>query len=83
MVTTAITLGIPTPTFSSALAFFDGYRSDWLPANLIQVSAYPPRSDPHLRRDVCFGYDERLSVGCFMEVLAYMTSDVFSLSHED
>ena len=37
--TTAITLGIPTPTFSSALAFFDGYRSDWLPANLLQVSS--------------------------------------------
>ena len=63
MVTTAITLGIPTPTFSSALAFFDGYRSDWLPANLIQVSAHPSRSDPHLTCDVCFGYDEHLSVG--------------------
>ncbi|KAK2184006.1 hypothetical protein NP493_286g00016 [Ridgeia piscesae] len=37
VVTTAITLGIPTPTFSSALAFFDGYRSDWLPANLLQA----------------------------------------------
>jgi len=29
--------GIPLPTFSSALAFFDGYRSAWLPANLLQA----------------------------------------------
>lgn len=28
---------IPTPTLSSALAFFDGYRSDVVPANLIQA----------------------------------------------
>ena len=29
--------GIPTPAFSSALAYFDGYRSDCLPANLLQA----------------------------------------------
>lgn len=28
--------GIPTPAFSTALAFFDGYRSEIVPANLIQ-----------------------------------------------
>ncbi|HFQ95514.1 MAG TPA: NADP-dependent phosphogluconate dehydrogenase, partial [Anaerolineae bacterium] len=33
----AITLGIPTPAMSSALAYFDGYRSARLPANLIQA----------------------------------------------
>jgi len=33
----AVTLGIPTPAFSTALAFFDGYRSETLPANLIQA----------------------------------------------
>jgi 6-phosphogluconate dehydrogenase len=32
-----IELGIPLPAFSSALAFFDGYRSDRLPANLLQA----------------------------------------------
>jgi 6-phosphogluconate dehydrogenase len=32
-----IELGIPLPTFSSALAFFDGYRSNRLPANLLQA----------------------------------------------
>ena len=32
-----IELGIPLPTFSSALAFFDAYRSDSLPANLLQA----------------------------------------------
>lgn len=30
-------LGIPAPALNSALAFYDGYRSAVLPANLIQV----------------------------------------------
>eukprot|EP01097_Dermamoeba_algensis_P001852 TRINITY_DN1716_c0_g1_i5.p1 TRINITY_DN1716_c0_g1~~TRINITY_DN1716_c0_g1_i5.p1 ORF type:complete len:191 (-),score=67.78 TRINITY_DN1716_c0_g1_i5:187-759(-) len=29
--------GIPTPAFSTALAFFDGYRCSFLPANLLQA----------------------------------------------
>jgi 6-phosphogluconate dehydrogenase len=33
----AITLGIPVPALSSALAFYDGYRSQNLPANLLQA----------------------------------------------
>ena len=33
----AIRLGIPAPAYSSALAFYDGYRSRRLPANLIQA----------------------------------------------
>ena len=33
----AVLLGVPTPCFSTALAFYDGYRSSMLPANLIQV----------------------------------------------
>ena len=33
----AIQLGIPTPAFSTALAFFDGYRTARLPANLLQA----------------------------------------------
>lgn len=33
----AIELGIPTPCFSTGLAFYDGYRSFWLPANLLQA----------------------------------------------
>jgi 6-phosphogluconate dehydrogenase len=37
VVAKAIELGIPVPTMSSALAFFDGYRRDWLPANMIQA----------------------------------------------
>ena len=39
VIATAVTLGIPVPAFSSALAFYDGFRSERLPANLIQVSA--------------------------------------------
>ncbi|KAI6649627.1 6-phosphogluconate dehydrogenase, decarboxylating-like isoform X1 [Oopsacas minuta] len=37
VVATAVNLGIPTPAFSSALAFYDGYRSERLPANLLQA----------------------------------------------
>ncbi|XP_072175292.1 6-phosphogluconate dehydrogenase, decarboxylating-like [Diadema setosum] len=33
----AVTHGVPTPAFSTALAFYDGYRSARLPANLIQA----------------------------------------------
>jgi 6-phosphogluconate dehydrogenase len=33
----AVELGIPTPDFSSALAFFDGFRAGRLPANLLQA----------------------------------------------
>ena len=33
----AAKLGVPTPAFSTALAFFDGYRAGRLPANLLQA----------------------------------------------
>jgi len=36
-VTRAVTAGIPVPSHSSALAFFDSYRTARLPANLIQA----------------------------------------------
>ncbi|XP_013774147.1 6-phosphogluconate dehydrogenase, decarboxylating isoform X2 [Limulus polyphemus] len=37
VIATAVNLGIPTPAFSTALAFYDGFRSERLPANLIQA----------------------------------------------
>jgi len=37
VVTTAVAMGIPMPATSSALAFFDGYRAERLPANLLQA----------------------------------------------
>ena len=37
VVAAAVQNGIPVPAMSSALAFFDGYRSEHLPANLIQA----------------------------------------------
>jgi len=37
VVKTAIDLGIPTPAFATALAYYDGYRSERLPANLLQA----------------------------------------------
>jgi len=37
VVSTAILNGIPAPTFASALAYYDGYRSERLPANLLQA----------------------------------------------
>jgi 6-phosphogluconate dehydrogenase len=37
VVAAAVASGIPTPVMSSALSFFDGYRSARLPANLLQA----------------------------------------------
>jgi len=37
VVTTAVQMGIPMPAMSSALAYYDGYRSGRLPANLLQA----------------------------------------------
>ncbi|TKG69948.1 NADP-dependent phosphogluconate dehydrogenase [Prauserella endophytica] len=36
VVSTAVCLGIPTPGFSTALAYYDGLRADRLPAALVQ-----------------------------------------------
>jgi 6-phosphogluconate dehydrogenase len=33
----AIEAGVPTPAFSTALAFYDGFRTERLPANLLQA----------------------------------------------
>ena len=37
VVCTAVRLGIPVPAFATALAYYDGYRSARLPANLLQA----------------------------------------------
>jgi len=37
VIAAAAEMGIPVPAMSSALAFYDGYRRGWLPANLIQA----------------------------------------------
>ncbi len=37
VVITAVKLGIPMPAMSAALAFYDGYRHERLPANLLQA----------------------------------------------
>jgi len=37
VVSIAALSGVPAPSFSSALAYYDGYRSEQLPANLIQA----------------------------------------------
>ncbi len=37
VVAQAVMAGITVPAMSSTLSFFDGYRSAWLPANLIQA----------------------------------------------
>jgi len=33
----AVQLGVPVPALTASLAYFDSYRSAWLPANLIQA----------------------------------------------
>ena len=37
VVSTAVQLGVPTPGFGAALTYYDGYRQDRLPANLLQA----------------------------------------------
>ena len=37
VVSKAAELGVPTPSFSGALSYYDGYRSTTLPANLLQA----------------------------------------------
>jgi len=37
VIAAAVENGIPVSAMASALAFFDGYRRDWLPANLLQA----------------------------------------------
>ena len=37
VVSTSVTLGIPMPAIGAALAYFDGYRTARLPANLLQA----------------------------------------------
>ncbi len=37
VVTKAVELGVPVPAFTTALAFYDGFRSERLPANLLQA----------------------------------------------
>ena len=37
VVCTAVDLGIPIPAISSALSYYDGYRCEKLPANLLQA----------------------------------------------
>lgn len=33
----AVSMGVPSPAFSAALAYYDGYRSERVPANMIQA----------------------------------------------
>ena len=37
VVSIAVQLGIPVPAFTTALTYFDGYRQERLPANLLQA----------------------------------------------
>jgi 6-phosphogluconate dehydrogenase len=37
VIAAAVVAGIPVPAFSTALAFYDGYRTGNLPANLLQA----------------------------------------------
>ncbi len=37
VIATAVTAGIPVPALSSALAYYDGYRTENLPSNLLQA----------------------------------------------
>ena len=51
IVTVAITNGIPIPAISSSLSYFDGYRSERLPANLLQAQRDYFGAHPYERLD--------------------------------
>ena len=55
----AITLGIPVPTLSSAIAYYDSYRSKDLPANIIQAQRdyFGAHTYERKDRDGVFHYD--------------------------
>lgn len=40
VISTGVQIGIPMPCFTTALSFYDGYRHEMLPANLVQVGAW-------------------------------------------
>jgi 6-phosphogluconate dehydrogenase len=37
VVVKAVEAGVPVPAFTTALSFYDGYRTERLPANLLQA----------------------------------------------
>jgi 6-phosphogluconate dehydrogenase len=39
-VSLAVNSGVPTPGFSASLSYFDTYRRERLPANLVQVGSH-------------------------------------------
>lgn len=45
VISTGVQIGIPMPCFTTALSFYDGYRHEILPANLIQVGAWNSVAD--------------------------------------
>jgi 6-phosphogluconate dehydrogenase len=53
MVSKGALWGIPTPAFSTALSFFDGYRTANLPANLIQAQRDYFGAHTFLIKDEC------------------------------
>ena len=59
VVTLGIQKGLPLPAFSSALAYYDGYRSATLPANLIQAQRdyFGAHTFERVDRDGSFHHD--------------------------
>ncbi len=51
VVSLAVQSGVPTPTFSSAIAYFDSYRTADLPANIIQAQRDYFGAHTYLRKD--------------------------------
>ncbi|KAI0464003.1 6-phosphogluconate dehydrogenase, decarboxylating [Komagataella kurtzmanii] len=62
----AIEFGIPTPAFSTALSFYDGYRSEKLPANLLQ--AQRDYFGAHTFKVLPEEANERLKVGDWIHI---------------
>ncbi|MGX7014416.1 NADP-dependent phosphogluconate dehydrogenase [Vagococcus silagei] len=51
VVSLAVQTGVPSPTFSSAIAYYDSYRTEDLPANIIQAQRDYFGAHTYLRKD--------------------------------
>ncbi|MGO2084069.1 NADP-dependent phosphogluconate dehydrogenase [Vagococcus sp.] len=51
VVSLAVQTGVPSPTFSSAIAYYDSYRTENLPANIIQAQRDYFGAHTYLRKD--------------------------------
>jgi 6-phosphogluconate dehydrogenase len=65
VISIAIQAGIPVPTFSAAIAYYDSYRSSYLPANILQAQRdyFGAHTYERVDREGVFHFDWYGSIG--------------------